>query len=106
MLNPKDSGAHPSLLRDRRLANQLSQEGLAQRSACSTSLIGLIERGYRPSPQSLQKIAAALGCDPADIDASTGDSRLHEPGFAYGCGPPSGGNQHPHPQTGRDQHDQ
>lgn len=57
-------------LRGLRLAAGKSQERLARDADCSTSMVRLIERGYRPSDDMLARIAGALSCEPDDLKTS------------------------------------
>lgn len=54
-------------LRARREAAGLGREKLAQQVPCSTSTIILAERGGRISEAMAQRIADALGCQPAQL---------------------------------------
>lgn len=45
----------------------LSQERLAAAAGCSTATVRLIEAGARCSDVMAAKLAAALGCEPADL---------------------------------------
>ena len=51
-------------LRRRRLRARLSQERLARLADCSTSTVRLAERGWFPSTQIMDRLAAALKCEP------------------------------------------
>jgi transcriptional regulator with XRE-family HTH domain len=48
-------------------AKVLSIRGLAQLSGVSTNTIMAIERGRTPYPATVQKLAKALGIEPADL---------------------------------------
>lgn len=54
-------------LRVRRDRAGLSQERLARAADCSTSLVGMVERGYVCGPEVAARIAAALDCEVADL---------------------------------------
>lgn len=46
-----------------------SQVDLGQRAKVSASTVNRIEQGYPARPSTLRKLAAALGCEPADLQA-------------------------------------
>jgi transcriptional regulator with XRE-family HTH domain len=52
-----------SPLRRLRLNAGLSQERLARLADCSTDTFWLIEHGYRPSDEMLERLAAVLKCE-------------------------------------------
>lgn len=55
-------------IRDRRIAQQLSQEALAEVAAFDRTYVSLLERGKRnPSFTNLCRIAAALGTTPSEL---------------------------------------
>lgn len=56
-------------LRERRLAAGLSQESLARLADCSTATVRVVEAGYRPSAEMRARLAQALGCTVAAIEA-------------------------------------
>ena len=62
-----DPGSFGSILRARRMAANLTQEALAERSGLSVHGIGMLERGVRrdPRPGTIDALARALGLDPA-----------------------------------------
>lgn len=64
----------------RRRARNLTQTDLAQSSGVSYATVRAVERGARmPGDDTLDALAAALGCDPAVLATGTGrtDSRVH-----------------------------
>jgi ribosome-binding protein aMBF1 (putative translation factor) len=55
-------------LRARRTGAGLSQDRLAKLAGISMSYVSLIERGrHRPAPEIVERLASALGIDPADL---------------------------------------
>lgn len=62
-------------LRARRVEVGLSQERLARAADCSTSMVRLVEHGYRPSDDMLARLAAALGSNPAAFCSPTTEPR-------------------------------
>lgn len=61
------------VVRERRLALELSQEALADAAGIDRSHMGKIERGERNVTfLNLLRIAAALGCLPSDVLLSAG----------------------------------
>ena len=90
---PEPFGA---LLRRRRLAAGLTQEGLAERAGLSARGVSDLERGARRAPQreTVRRLARALGLRPAGaaaLEAGAAGPR-RRPAAAGGPGPaPSGG---------------
>jgi transcriptional regulator with XRE-family HTH domain len=62
-----NGSADESPLRRLRTAAGVSQEKLARQADCSTNLVRLVEHGYRPSDEMLDRIAAALGCNASEL---------------------------------------
>jgi transcriptional regulator with XRE-family HTH domain len=61
-------------IRSRRMAVGLSQEGLADACGLHRTYIGAVERGERNiTLNTLQKIAKALKCEPAELIARPSD---------------------------------
>ncbi|HEX6393100.1 MAG TPA: helix-turn-helix transcriptional regulator [Acidimicrobiales bacterium] len=59
-------------VRQRRLALDLSQEGLAHKAGLHRTYIGSLETGDRnPSLDLIARLAKALGCDAADLVKGT-----------------------------------
>lgn len=59
-------------LRQARRTARLSAVELSRRAGFSTSYVGLLERGERrPSADTIERLAKALDCDPADIEFGT-----------------------------------
>ena len=69
-------------LRERRVQAGLSQERLARAADCSTSMVRLVEHGYRPSDEMLRHIAAALGLGPGDLLPINGEAPGTNRGYA------------------------
>jgi hypothetical protein len=68
----------------------INQETLLQSAALDRKIMEAIIQGrYTPSPQQRQRIAAALGVDPADIswDHSAPISHIHGHGPQFGRSP-------------------
>jgi transcriptional regulator with XRE-family HTH domain len=65
-------------LRARRVAAGFSQQHLAELAGCSISIVRFYEAGHRATPETLGKLASALGCDPADL--RNDERRPHEAG--------------------------
>jgi transcriptional regulator with XRE-family HTH domain len=64
----KPSLIDPKKLRRRRFAAGLSSTALAERSGLALSTISDYEHGRRsPSPDSLSRLAQALGCETTDL---------------------------------------
>lgn len=64
--------AFGAVVRQARLAAEISQEALAHSSRLERSYLGRIERGQsQPTLLVILKVAAALGCDGAELVAAT-----------------------------------
>jgi DNA-binding XRE family transcriptional regulator len=65
------STAPPIILRSRLAKTReragLAQRDLAQRSGVAASTIARIETGHEAHPSTTRRLAAALGCEPADL---------------------------------------
>ncbi len=63
--------ALPNAIRARRLALALTRDQLAERSGLKVSTIHKLEGDFMDSisPKTVQALAAALSCDPAEISA-------------------------------------
>ena len=60
-------------IRERRQAQGLTQEALAERCGITQPGLSLIESGRSTRVSTLQAIAKALGCDVRDLFAGTGN---------------------------------
>lgn len=56
----------PGAVRARRVERGWTQVDLAVRAGISVSLLGWVERGIA-SQRTIEKLAKALGCEPADL---------------------------------------
>jgi DNA-binding XRE family transcriptional regulator len=57
----------PRSLLDARLRSGLRQVDVAREAGCSTSLVSMMERGYRPSEQTCATIACVVNATVAEL---------------------------------------